>query len=498
MPGVIKKTSFGVRSRDGRGLTSRTQERIDNNLGIVPGERMGNYSLVRSKTLELYDKYMKNEQYDHLMPWQSGDKDTYIPIRRRKPRVIYGLPKRLVDTVSGKLLGESVFPAFKVEDDEDTTFVLQLLIKLSSFRLHTLYAVRKAIGAGSSFIRFYVTGPRIFMEVYDSKYCYPKFDDEQELEEVEIRYVYDDHEDKDERGAPKKKWYRLLLGRDEEVLFDNPEYKPGGAAPYFEEVARADHGLGFVQGQWFKTSENKDSPDGESLLAYCTDLVDSINYSLSQGDQAISYAQEPQLAIKGMDVSEIDELIKSSEKAWNLGRDGEAQFVEANLGGVEKAMEVREEHKQKISDVCRVVMLDPEKIVGSAQSAKAMQVLHGPLVDLVQELRTAMEEPLIALLAKLLAVVVILQQRGQNEVLTMPAGWVPESLNITASWPEIFPMTMEDLQKKVQVALSAANASILSRETATAWVAKDFGVENIEEEVAKIKAQPVLNPFGAF
>jgi hypothetical protein len=30
------------------------------------------------------------------------------------------------------------------------------------------------------------------------------------------------------------------------------------------------------------------------------------------------------------------------------------------------------------------------------------------------------------------------------------------------------------------------------------WLAKDFGIEDIEEEKAKIAAQPVINPFGGF
>jgi len=32
----------------------------------------------------------------------------------------------------------------------------------------------------------------------------------------------------------------------------------------------------------------------------------------------------------------------------------------------------------------------------------------------------------------------------------------------------------------------------------TKWLAKDFGVEDIEEEVRKVNDQPVINPFGGF
>lgn len=57
---------------------------------------------------------------------------------------------------------------------------------------------------------------------------------------------------------------------------------------------------------------------------------------------------------------------------------------------------------------------------------------------------------------------------------------------------------MQDLQQKVAVAVAAAGGSLISREAMTRWLAEDFNIENIEEEIAKIAAQPVLNPFGSF
>lgn len=493
----IRSNNYGT----GRGLSgkSRTQERIDNKLGRISADEMGrSFKRVRCEELDRFDKYLCNEQYDNLLPWDSGDAETYIPIRKRKPRIIFNLGKRVVDTVASKLTGKAVFPAFTVEDDPETEQFLRMVMQASNLQIHILGALRKALGCGSSFLRFYIIGSRIRLEVYDSKYCYPTFDDENQLISLEVRYVYADEEDKDERGKPREKWFRMILGTETDVLYDNPLFVAGSTAPVFQEVASADHMFGFVQGQWFRTSEDKHKPDGISLIDCCTDLIDAINYSLSQGDQALAYAQEPQLALSGMDVDEIDNLIKSSEKAWNLGREGEAKFVEADLGGVEKGMEMRDKYKQHLTDVARVVMLEPEKIVGSAQSAKAMEVLHGPLVELIDELRQFVGPAILELLTKIAVAILKLESQGQNEVITMPKGWQPKSLNVTTSWPEIFPMTMEDLLKKVQVGVQAANATIVSRESITRWLVKDFGIENLDEELAKLKAQPVLNPFGAF
>jgi hypothetical protein len=280
-------------------------------------------------------------------------------------------------------------------------------------------------------------------------------------------------------------------------LFDNPDATE--REPVFTPVAEAVHELGFVQGEWFRTSEDKHSPDGHSLISDILDFCDELNYNFSQSSQAISYAQEPQLTVSGMDVDEIDKLIRSSQKAWNLGRQGVAQFVEANMSGVEAADNFRNIVRQNVGDLARVVLLDPEKIVGHAQSAKAMEVMHGPLVELVDELRPMIEKSILDLVTRMAVAFFIFKARGADDLaIVVPDGWMPASLNISASWPPIFPMTMEDIQKKVSIAVQAGNASIISRETLTRWVAKDFGIENIDEEIAKVASQPVINPFGAF
>jgi len=485
-----------------RGLTgkSRTQQRIDSKLGVVHGGALGRFRRYRTEDLDLLDKYLSGTQYDHLMDWDAGDADTYIPIRKRKPRIVYNFAKTLCERVASKLVGEQTFPQFRVEDDPDTEMFFKLVAKAANLQTHGVYAVRRMLGMGAHFVRFFVTGAALRMEQYNAKHCYPAFDDAGELTEVEIRYVYSDPQDIDERGRPRDKWFRMLLSQQTDILYDNPDFEPSGALPVFTEVSRADHALGFVQGEWFRTTEDKHSPDGESLIGdegvRC--FIDSINYSLSQSDQAVAYAQEPQLAIAGMDVDEIDSLVKSSTKAWNLGREGEAKFVEADLSGVERAGDLRDRMQRSIAEIARVVMLDPEKIVGSAQSAKAMEVLHGPLVDLVTELRPMVEKILSSLLTKMAVTLLILNGRSENEVVTMPPGWQPQSMDLSVSWPPIFAMTMEDLQKKVGVAVQVANATLVSRETMMLWLAADFGIENIEEEKAKLAAQPVLNPFGAF
>lgn len=456
---------------------------------------------LRKPELELFDSYYESRQYDKLAEWDKVNEadGSYVPVRQRKPRLQYSYAKVLCARLASKLVGTRTFPSFGVEVDPDTEEYLRLIIKSSGIKAKIAEPVRRALAAGSSLVRFSIVNGSWKLQHFLAKWCFPEFDVVGNLEFVKIQYVYDDEADRDpQSNKPKKKWFRMDLGKFKDILYDTPEYHADVEEPAFTPKAVAQHDLGFVQGEWIKTSEVPNSVDGYSVICDITDFIDELNYSLSQTSTAIQYNQDPQLTISAMDEDEMEKLIRSSMKAWNLGREGKAEFLEAGMSGVEAANEFRDKIKSNVQDLTRVVMLDPEKIVGSAQSAKAMEVLHGPMVELIEELRPQMEKHLTALVLKMAMTNLMVDSRGGQAPIPIPPGYQPQSLDITIGWPEIFAPTMQDLQQKVAVATSAAAGNLISRETMTKWLAKEFNVENIEEELAKIAAQPVINPFGGF
>jgi hypothetical protein len=481
------------------GVFSRTKQKIANNLGIIDGSNRKAVKKFRSDKLERLDSYYECRQYKNLLDWDQAiaDDGDYIAVRKRKPRINYALAKVLVDRVSAKLVGQAVYPTFNVEDDPDTPEFLRVVQKAAEMKSRMMAVVKRTLLSGSALARFEIVNGDLRLSCYNSKFCYPTFDASGDLESVRIQYVYDDPVEKNENGEPKKKWFKMELSKSTDILYDNPEFSEE-AEPIFTPIDHNAHDLGVVQAEWFRTEESEHSPDGPSLIEDVMGFIDELNYSLSQSSQAVSYNQEPLLTISGIDVEEQEKVVKSSTKALNLGRDGKAEYLETNLGGVEAANTLRDRIKGKVADVARVVMLDPEKIVGSAQSGKAMEVLHGPLVELIDELRPSIEKCMKRLLLKMALALLQLRDRGFDTEVVIPEGYVPQSMDVSVVWPPIFPLTIEDLQKKVMLATSASNASIISRETAMRWLAKDFGVEDIEEELSKIAKQPVLNPFGTF
>jgi hypothetical protein len=476
-------------------MNKRTQERIDNNLGIIrPGQKSKKY---RNQELKKIADYYENSQYDHLSNWDEAEcSESYIPIMKRKPKIIYTLPEIIVDRLTSKLVGSNVFPSMTIEDDEDTTFLIGLIQDATSFKSKILQAVKKYVAFGSAFIRFKFVEGQPVIEHYNSMYCYPEFNDAGELLSIEIKYVYEDWEDLDERGKPIEKWYKLYLGQMFDVIYDNPKFSADGNDPIFSEISRNEHELGFVQGEWLKTTDERHGPDGKGIIKPIFDLVDSINYNLSGTDKATTYGLDPQPVFSGLTEEELEDLIKSSSKGWALGRDGNANFLEVGGAGVQRAHETLSIFDKKAQDTARVLILDPEKIVGSAQSAKAMEVLHGPMIELIYELRPGLEKSITSLLTKITMACLIYNFRGFGLTITMPKQYKPKSMQIKVSWGEIFPKTMMDLQQKVQTAAAAANANLISRETAIRFIAKDFNVENIELELEKINTQPRFNTWG--
>lgn len=482
----------------------RVKDRIDNNLGIIRYEdkKISKDGFVyRKASLHKFDELYEGNQYKHLPEWEQACNSTdYISIRKRKPRIQYPFAKVLTSRIVGKLVGNKGFPTFKNPEDPDFEQYLKLIIRSSNIVSLLTEPFRRMIVSGSVFVRFAVIEGKFIINSELSKFCYPKFTENGDLESVTVAYVFEDKDDKDEKGKPKKKWYRADYNANSDILYEPANYQnaTNWEEIEFEEKSRIDHQLGFVQGEWFRTCVNNQKIDGPSFLEDIETFIDELNYNLSQSSQVIQYNQDPQLVIKGLNEDDLENLIRSSQKAWNLGREGEARFLESNLNAVGVAQEFRNRIRLHIQDIARIILMDPEKMAGYAQSGRALEILHAPMVDLIEELRPSLEPPLLSLLIKMAIVNLLILQEKMPAPVTLNKAFVPENFDFKAEWPPVFEKTLEDLRLKVSVATQAATGKLVSRETLTRWLAKDFEIDNIELELQKIEAEPIINPFGGF
>jgi hypothetical protein len=486
---------------------SRSEKKAMNNLGIIhsPYSPFGiEERHHRSNVLKTVDDYLHGNQYKGLRDWDDSvctDMDSYVKLKDRKPKIIFPFAKVFQDRMASKLAGQSTFPKFKIEDDEEADhFLNNILIKGSFFRANMQSLAKDLMLRTSAFVRFRFSEGNLQYIKYNTNYCYPEFDDGGELETVTVKYIYDTDEQDPQTGRMIRRWFKLDLGKMADIEYDNPIYHEN-QEPEFQVVEKIDHELGFVQGEWFRIGESQHSPDGEEdpIIYQMCEFIDCLNYNLSLSDQAVNYGTEPQLAITGIDSEDADKLIKAASKTWLMGREGKAEFLETSGGGVETASKQREDYLKYFQHIARIVLLDPEKLAGNAQSGKAMEIMHGPMVELINEVRPWMEKGMIKLLEKVAATVILLNSAGFETQFILPPRWQPQSLAMEAMWPPIFELTTQDKQQILSIALQASNGNIISRDTALKWLQSqgvDFGVEDFDLEQQKVNTQQQFNTFG--
>ena len=496
-----KRYSYG----DGRffdGL-SRSQKRANQRLGVIHGSHGDRYSpSYRSPMLLDVDKYLDGRQYDGKIDWDEGASgNDFTSIFKRKPKIIFPFAKVFRNRVGGKLLGPSSFPKIAIEEDKETEYFLNaIFMPKTNFKVKLLGVAKSLVLRNSAFIRFYYKEGAMLLEEFNSNYCYPKFDDKKELEEIVIKYVYDTGEKENKSDEETiKRWYKLKLTKDSDIMFDNPKWKKDEHEPEFKVKEKVDHELGFVQGQWFRMGDGGIDGDETPIISDIKSFIDCLNYNMSLAAQAINYGLEPQLVLSGMVETEVDELIKSSSKGWVLGQQGQAQFVEVSGSGVASAMEFRTDSMKYFQWISRMVLLDPEKMVGSAQSGRAMEVLHAPMVEFIQEIRPYAEEGIKLLLEKMMATTILLNRSLVPLDIFIPNGWEPKSLDMSFIWPPIFELTTQDKSQIVSLATQISSGNIASRDTMLRWIQAqgvDIGIEDYELEEQKVNNQKEFNSFA--
>ena len=118
-----------------------------------------------------------------------------------------------------------------------------------------------------------------------------------------------------------------------------------------------------------------------------------------------------------------------------------------------------------------IVLLDPEKMAVHAQSGRAMEALHKPIVEKINKIRPYLE-PKIKELAKIIETIAT-EYNTKN--VKAKKELVEES---KTKWGDLFPDTPADLSLKIGATAQATTGKFLSRKSATHYAGRNFEVEN--------------------
>jgi len=495
-----------------RGLTRLGMRTVLNQGHILKdGDKDLAQILYRKPELQLYDNYLTDCQYDHLDEWDPNLSMQQMDLRQHQPKKIFSIPKIATDLFCSHITTEESRLLITCEDDEEKQELIDEFIERIMIWPVLDSSLPSYFANGSMFIRFYVTGSKkIIIEGHNTKYVYPEFDDDDELAGVIIRFIYET-EEYNEKGERIWRWSQTSLGKTEDIEYDEPIFdKDSKELPDFKKVKSNKHGMGFVQGAWFKTSCDPTSDDGESFIGSggVLDYLDDYNYMASKESSSIYYHLFPILGLIGLERMDLEKnLTKMAEmgvdaiqgmNVLSTGKgpqESDIRFLEAQHAGMGFAAQLQDKNIQLLQYCMSIVLLDPEKVAAHAQSGSAMKALFRPVVQFIKQKRPLLKYGICDLLEKI--------EAAANKHKVEGAPPVGTFQECKKKWGNIFNDTVNDIQIRAAYTSQLKLDGIISRKTAIEHIASDFGIKNIEEELKNIEKEQEeeqekqLQQFGA-
>lgn len=443
----------------------------------------------RQKKLEIFKLFFHGTIYDNLDPWYLEYKgDSYRPLAKRKPCIIYNLPKIIVNDSVSLLFGEGHFPAFRCDDEKVEEYILYITDKCNVAERMLCAANIGAIGSVCIIVR--VLDGKIDLDVLSTINLEPIFDQYSPgtlsgLKEKR-KVIGEDlrmrgYEIKDE-DLKKNFWY-IREWTDTEEIYYIPILVGDNREEGLPDKGRSTvHDLGFIPAVWMKNSANScHYVDGECTFSMAIDISIEINYQLSQLGRMLRYNSDPTMVIKNPSMLNDQELIKGT-KPLMLDDDGDAFMLEIKNGSTQAVLDYAKFLRELALEVLRGNRINPDKL-SSLHSGKALQMLNSSLVSLVDEMRLCYGNNG---LIKVYDMILKIASSGLYELrygMQFEGNLEKVEESMRLDWPEWYPPTSQDNLQEAQTLTTLTKSGIISRETAITNVADKYGIVDIGEEL---------------
>ena len=447
----------------------------------------------RAWRLEVLRRVLDGTLYDVLPhPFHDERKagGEYVPLRDRRPCVRYALCRTVVEDSVSLLFGEGRFPAIDCPDEATRESLHDLLVEAGANRVMIDAATRGSVGSVAILLR--VLRGRIFLDVLDTQYLTPVWDPEapDRLLSVRERYKVQGRALREQGFGIREDeleadhWFAREWTSDDETWFLPMRVAADGplGAPEIDEDRSVRHALGFVPMVWVRNLPGGDGPDGWCTFRSAIDAQIEIDYQMSQAGRGLKYSSDPTLLIKEPAAPD-GEIIKGAGNALVVSEKGDARLLE--IGGTASAavLDYVRTLRELALESLHGNRSNADK-VSAAQSGRAMEMLHQPLIWLADRLRISYgQEGLLRLARMIVAAAQMYPIKVQGRSVRLSAA-APLSLR----WPEWFPPTGEDKQQAASTLSALRNAGLISRETAVKDRAPVYDVDHVAAELARIAA----------
>ena len=464
-------------------------------------------------------KYLDGSIYDYLQygfDEETSQANSYIPLRRRRPSIVYRLPKIIVDNSVSLVFGESKFPKMLCEGNAKIEEELQDLAKHVHLK-ETMAQIATLGSVGSVAVLIKFVNHTVQIVPMKTDCLIPLFDDCDSSTLIKVRSVQcvpaENLIARGYQGLDKKKNYYLVRewNANEEIEFmpilaDN--VKDENEMPLEVNPARcAYHKLGCVPILWIRNLGSLPNDiDGECTFeAAITESIE-IDYQLSQVGRGLKYSSDPVLLVKRgkhfiadidvstnvqMPVTQADfeqsqkgAIVKSAANAFEVDSEGDAKLLEISGEAAKTVLEYVAHLRKYALEAVHGNRADPEKIK-FGQSGKAIELLNEPLIWLAERLQYSYGSYGLQKILKM----IILGSKHYPIIIKGKRWGVPEDTDITLEWSSWNNESAADKHQKASTVKIYKDTGIISQKTATAAVAKDFHIEDVDAEIAEIKQE---------
>src|SRR5882724_2027310 len=365
----------------------------------------------RSIRIGIYKDFLSGDIYDFLSPFdceyqEKLGRQTYIPLRNRKPSVIYPIPKIIVNDSVSMLFGESHFPEVRCKlDNKDKAIEIENYVNSLAKHIYLkdkMLLAAKTGSVSSVGIIVKILEGQFYLEIVDPQFACPVWDKNNPHKLVGIKEVYKVKGNELARNGYSIEnmgadyWWGREITDMEEVIY-NPwtltQNNDVQFKPIRDESRTSQHGLGCVPAVWIKNIDSMDEYDGECTFSPILDMSVEINYQLSQLGRLLRYNSDPTIVVKNPAALEGNQIIKGSG-ILEVDEDGDAKLLEMSGASTKAVIDYVKVLREYALEGVRGNRSSPDK-VNFAQSGKALQMLNYPLVSLVDEMRMTYGKGLI-------------------------------------------------------------------------------------------------------
>ena len=404
-PTGLTVTAFPDRGAQGQGGGALAEPPPAAQLDIpLKGIRLVEFAeSARFRALDRLESYFRGKQDDHkLYDWdgnmggygQEADikPGWYVPLKKRRPSSRYDLGTLITTRLTSMLFGVDRFPEVRCEGDDDAEDFVKALLAESRLTTRMIEARNLGGATGTACLSFAFKAGKPRVEVHNAKHVTVlrwADEDERVCGAVLKTYAYPRRVFDAQSGKLRDVWYFYARYWDEsqEIVWEPIPRSLAETDRWTQAPSKATpHGLGFCPFYWLQNLPDSQEPDGEADYDALTDNIDEINQLLSATVRGVKANCDPTLVVR-MDPGANDGSVrKGSENA--LFSPGGADYLTLPGDAPNAAMAMAEKLRVYTLDVASVVLADPDKLSGAAQSAQALRILYAPMLarcDLLRE-----------------------------------------------------------------------------------------------------------------